>query len=115
MPSFEFEKKISLGNLMSAMIILVSVIGAYFTLDSRTGVNAEDIDQESKTRMAEIAALNQRMANFEGKFEALVDSINRDRLGQTQQMTQLSSDVSYVKSTLEDMRRTFNQPNGTAR
>ena len=93
MPKLEFDPKFSIGNVVTVALLIISLVGGWFTLTGNVTTNAREITNVSN-----------RVTTLETNLNALIKEINGERLTQTRLLTQLQTDMSYTRAAVEDLR-----------
>ena len=94
---FKFERTITLGNILSAGTALSAIMAAYFTLAGRV-----DLQEERDV------VLNSRIGVVEQSHSELSRAIVADRLANNTLLTQLQSDVRYMRGSIEEVKELLN-------
>lgn len=92
----KFERTVTLGNLMSMLTMIVAAVSAYFMVVNRLDVMTER-DQAFLSRLVVVEAGNQ----------TLRESFIQERLNTTQLLTQMKSDVQYLRISMDDVKQTL--------
>lgn len=93
MPKLEFDPKFSIGNVVTVALLIISLVGGWFTLTGNVTTNAR-----------EIVNVSTRVSELEKSVAALVRDLQNDKLDQTRILTQLQTDMSYTRAAVEDLR-----------
>lgn len=88
------DLKISIGNILSVLTIIVGLTACYFTIIGNVASNAR-----------EIGNLDHRLTKAENSLSVLSDALTSDRLALATSLTQLQSDVSYMRVAIDDLKR----------
>jgi hypothetical protein len=88
-----FEPKITLGAVLQIGVILATVITAWNTIVSDVRTNA-----------GEISRLDTRVTAQEVKLERLLGDIQMDRLAQTSLLTEMRTDVRYLRAAVDEIK-----------
>lgn len=94
MPKLEFDPKFSIGNVVTVALLIISLVGGWFTLTSNVSTNAR-----------EIVTVTSRVSELEKSVAALVRDLQNDKLDQTRLLTQLQTDMSYTRAAVEELRQ----------
>lgn len=94
MPKLEFDPKFSIGNVVTVALLIISLVGGWFTLTGNVTTNAR-----------EIVNVSSRVSELEKSVAALVRDLQSDKLDQTRILTQLQTDMSYTRAAVEDLKR----------
>ena len=94
MPKLEFDPKFSLGNIITIIVLGVSLVGGWFTLVGTSSTNARDI-----------ASVSQRVTVLEGSLAELIREMSNEKVDQTRILTQLQTDMSYTRAAVEELRQ----------
>lgn len=94
MPKLEFDPKFSIGNVVTVGLLIISLVGGWFTLTGNVTTNAR-----------EIVNVSSRVTELEKSVAALVRDLQSDKLDQTRILTQLQTDMSYTRAAVEDLRQ----------
>lgn len=93
MPSFEIKKEISLGNMISVGTILVAVSIAWANIDGRVMTQGRDD-----------ILFDRRVTAVELQLGNLARELSADRLTSTRLLTEVQSDVKYLRTTVDEIR-----------
>lgn len=93
MPKLEFDPKFSIGNVVTVGLLVLSLVGGWFTLTGNVSTNAK-----------EIASVSQRVSVLESSLAELIRGLGNDKVEQTRILTQLQTDMSYTRAAVEDLR-----------
>src|SRR3990172_8292101 len=88
-----FNPEVSIGNLLSAVVVIVGLAIGWQTLAGVTQSNAKDI-----------TAVAIRVTALEVSLASILRDINADRLAQTRMLTELQTDMRYTRQAVEDIR-----------
>lgn len=94
MPKLEFDPKFSIGNVVTVALLIISLVGGWFTLTGNVTTNAR-----------EIVNVSSRVSELEKSVAALVRDLQNDKLDQTRILTQLQTDMSYTRAAVDDLKR----------
>jgi hypothetical protein len=89
----QWKTDLSLGNVLTMATIVVGLAIGWQTIVGN--VNAAS---------GEVRRLDQRMDQFEGRFNTLLDTLARERVSQTQILTELSADLRYLRQSVEKVQ-----------
>lgn len=85
----DIDRKVSVGNLLTIGTIVVGGVMAWASMGHGLETNARDISQVSA-----------RVTRLETNLETLINTLNADRVSQTRLLTELQTDVRYIKENL---------------
>lgn len=88
------DPKISMGNLLSILTVIVGLTGGYFTIVGNVSANSVEIQRQDR-----------RIVAVEAKVDKLIAELQSDRLTQTTILTELRSDVRYLREGMDQIRR----------
>lgn len=84
------DPKITVGNIITAATIFVAGIAGWVSFAN--GI-------ESNTR--DISSINIRVDRIESNIGVLIQELNRERIDQTRILTELQTDVRYIKGAID--------------
>lgn len=93
MPNVSFDYKISLGNVISAATVIIGLTVGWQTLAGETSTNTRDIVQ-----------VNKRIDALDTSLQGVIREIQADRLSQTRILTELASDMRYLRTAVDEIR-----------
>lgn len=93
MPNVSFDYKISLGNVISVATIVIGLTVGWQTLASETDTNTRDIIQ-----------VNKRIDAIDASLQGVIREVQADRLSQTRILTELASDMRYLRTAVDEIR-----------
>ena len=93
MPKLEFDPKFSIGNVVTVGLLIISLVGGWFTLTGNVNTNAK-----------EITSVSIRVTNLETSVADLVRQLSSEKVDQTRILTQLQTDMSYTRAAVEELR-----------
>jgi hypothetical protein len=82
----EFDRKFSIGNVWTIGVVLVGLVAGWMQFGSDIQTNAKDT-----------ATLAIRVTNLETNFHALLKQLGDERVTQTRILTEIQSDLKYLK------------------
>lgn len=82
----EFDRKFSIGNVWTIGVVLVGIVVGWTTFGNDIQTNAKDT-----------VALTARVTNLENNFHALLKQLGDERVTQTRILTEIQSDLKYLK------------------
>ena len=88
MPSV-VDPKITVGNIITAATIAGALVVGWVNFGASIETNAKDI--------AGVAA---RVDRIESNFTTLLNDLNQERVDQTRILTELQTDIKYIKERL---------------
>ena len=86
----EFDRKFSIGNVVTIGTIIVGGIMAWTQVAGGTVSNAR-----------EIMTVQARVSIIENNYQALLRDLNVERVEQTRILTELQTDLRYVRESLK--------------
>ena len=93
MPNVSFDYKISLGNALSIATMVIGLTIGWQTLAGETSTNSRDIIQ-----------VNKRIDAIDASLQGVIREIQADRLSQTRILTELASDMRYLRTAVDEIR-----------
>lgn len=94
MPRLQFENKITLSGLIQIGLLVVAIVGGYFTM-----VNKID------SAATEIVGLKEADATIRKEAAELRVQVSDDRLTTRETLAELKTDVGYIRRYVEEERR----------
>lgn len=88
----EFDRKFSLGNLVTIGTVIVGLTTGYVTLVSGTERNTRDI-----------STLDARVSNLESNFRDLLRQLGDKEIVQTRVLTEMQTDLGYIKEAVNKL------------
>lgn len=88
----EFDWRLSVGNLITIGVFVISLAMGWSNLSSAGDANRKDISEAK----AKIAVL-------EDKLTVLLSDLNAEKIANTRALTQLQADVSYTRQTIQSL------------
>jgi hypothetical protein len=82
----ELDRKISIGNIWTIGVVGVGLVAGWVQFGNNIESNAKDI------RLVEI-----RVTALESNLQALLKEIGAERVTQTRILTEIQSDLKYIK------------------
>lgn len=82
----EVDKKISVGNIWTIGVVAVGLVAGWVQFGNNIETNAKDI------RLVEM-----RVSALESNFQALLRELGTERVEQTKILTEIQSDIKYIK------------------
>lgn len=92
MPHLEFDKRLSLGNIITVGALLVTMATAWATLGE---------SQRSQGR--QLVNIDARVDAVESQASELSQRIADERVEQTRLLTELQADVRYMRAAIDDL------------
>lgn len=88
MPSV-VDPKITVGNIITAATIAAALVVGWVNFGASIETNARDI-----------AGVAVRVERIENNFTTLLNNLNLERVDQTRILTELQTDIKYIKERL---------------
>ena len=88
------DLKISMGNILSILTIISGLTVGWFTMAQSVDINAKDV-----------ASLERRVTKAEEAIAKLSDNLQGDRLALNTVLTQLQSDVRYMRDAIDELKQ----------
>ena len=92
MPQINWKPDFSFGNILTIATLDIGLVIGWQTLVGEVKANTEDI-----------SALDERVTDQEKRFNAWVQNEQLERIRQTEILTELRTDLKYLRETLTDM------------
>jgi hypothetical protein len=89
----QWKTDLSLGNVLTMATIIVGLAIGWQTIVGNVN-----------TANGEVRRLDQRMDQFEGRFNTLLETLAKERVTQTQILTELSADLRYLRQSVEKVQ-----------
>lgn len=86
----EFDWKLSLGNLLTIGLVAGGIITGWAHITSSNAENTRDL-----------LTVSARVSAIESNFQTLLRENNLERIEQTRILTELQTDMRYVRETLK--------------
>lgn len=93
MTQLEFDKRLSLGNLLTIGAVLFAMAGAWFTMG-----------EVQRAQSRELTSLDNRVSILEQSLQDVMQQISNERLNQTRILTEMQADVRYLRTSLDELR-----------
>lgn len=118
MPRFAFENKITMGNIIQIIMIVVSMVGGGYYIVGTTSANTSGILRLQEA-IKPIESLNIRLTVVESRAETadkrqseiitslgdLITAINNDRINASRTDAEIRRDVGYLRDWVEEQKR----------
>lgn len=88
------DLKVSMGNILSILTIIMGLSAGWFTIVGDVTTNAREID-----------SLDRRISKSEQVIDKLSDNLQSDRLTLNTVLTQLQSDVRYMRDAIDELKK----------
>lgn len=85
----EFDRKFSVGNIWTIGVVLAGLVAGWAQFGNNIETNARDIK-----------AVEARVTSMENNFRALLDQLSAKEVVQTRILTELQTDMKYVRGAL---------------
>ena len=100
MPKFEFDPKISLGNIVTIAVVLVGAAGAWFTVVLQQGHLSEKVAMIETTITTKTAGRDQQMSAHEARIRA----VEIAQASQSSDLRSIQIGISRIEATLEKLQ-----------
>lgn len=97
MPKWTFEPKITLGNVLTILSILITVFGATLAFG---GV----LKQVEETTSA-VSTITVRLNAKDAADAALLAALNQDRIAMAGRLSEMATDIRYLRRSAEAEKR----------
>lgn len=85
----EFDRKFSVGNIWTIGVVMAGLVAGWVQFGNNIDTNARDIK-----------AVEVRVTSMENNFRALLDQLRDKEVAQTRILTELQTDMKYVRGAL---------------
>ena len=97
MTGLQFDNKISLGHILTAVVLIIGIIGSYYDLSTSQKNLATEIAQ----RRGEIATIENDARSRESRLRA----VELLQAGQVSDLRNIQSGISRIESQLDRLTR----------
>lgn len=99
MPQVVWKPEISLGNVGSLLATVVVIVAGWTTIENKVATDAEKITK-----------LENRVSAAEARNDLQDQNFSTDRLRQTEILTEMKTDLRYLRSGLDEIKRAATLP-----
>ena len=97
MPRLQFDNKISLGHLLTALVLIIGIIGSYYDLSS----SQKNLAAEIARRGSEISTIETAAQSRESRLRA----VELLQAGQVSDLRNIQSGISRIETQLDRLMR----------
>ncbi len=106
MPRISFDPKITLGNLIQIGFIIAGAFAAYYGITGALAEAAADNQEQDRA----IAGITERLNSKDVADTALLAAVNSDRVVLAAKLSEMATDIRYLRREREAEKRELETP-----
>jgi hypothetical protein len=107
-----FDPKISVGNLLALLAMVIALLGAWFTRGFEVDSLRADLLNKTTSLSEKISANSSGVQDLRATVNANERDRQSDRFNQVQVMTKLQADMAYIREAVDELRESQRRADG---